>query len=226
LTHALGHTQPCAVHPDAGRRALPGYRVCEPCLREGMTGLDDIERIAWTLWTDPDALLPHRGSDSGRGSSSHKSSPPLNLSVVALTDWRSIATTRGEPDDFEMVVHYWSDKVCTALGLFYPVPPHGKWPAIMVLRQWWHWLCKQQDLAGPCVWDLTNVATLLRDVAMENRGKAKLGRCPERLGGMRCAYLLMVRPDADHLTCPRCGTTWPKLSWRSLAYSIRAADTE
>ncbi|MFD9706195.1 hypothetical protein [Lentzea sp. NPDC059081] len=223
MTNPLGSTQACAVHPDVGRRALSGYRVCEPCLREGMTGLDDIERIAWTLWSDPDSLLPHRGSDSGRGSTSHKSSPPLNLSVVALTDWRSIASSRGEPDDFEMVVHYWSDKISSTLGVFYPTPARGQWPAVMVLRRWWHWACKQ-DFAGPLVWDMTNVATLLRDVAQENRGKAKLGRCPERLGGERCGFLLMVRPDADHLTCPRCGTGWPKLGWRRLAFAIAAAD--
>lgn len=223
MINALDHVQPCAVHPNAGRRALSGYRVCEPCLREGMTGLDDIERIAWTLWNDPDALLPHRGSNSGRSTSSHKSSPPLNLSVLALTDWRSIATKRGDPEDFEAVVRYWSDKVCDAIGVFYPRPQTGQWPAVMVLRRWWHWLCKQ-SFAGPAVWDLTNVATLLRDVALETRGKAKLGRCPERLDGMRCGYLLMVRPDADHLTCPRCGTGWPKLGWRRLAYAITAAD--
>lgn len=222
MTYELGQINPCAVHPDAGRRALSGYRVCEPCLREGMTGLDDIERIAWTLWTDPDSLLPQRGG-AGRKSSGYHSTSPANDSVLSLTDWRSIATTRGEPDDFEMVVHYWSDRVADILGVFYPRPAPGQWPAVMVLRRWWHWSCKQ-SFAGPLVWDLTNVAALLRDVAQESRGKAKLGRCPELLSGMRCGYLLMVRPDADHLTCPRCGTTWPKNRWRALAYSIRAAD--
>ncbi|SDK30837.1 hypothetical protein SAMN04488074_105121 [Lentzea albidocapillata subsp. violacea] len=206
-----------------GRLALPGFRVCEPCLREGMVGLDDIERIAHALWTDPESLLLKRGSDSGRSSSVPRSMSPADDAVLAVFDWRSIATRRGEPEDFEMVVNHWADRVCADLGQFYPVPPPGRWPSVMVLRRWWHWLCKQ-DFAGLAVWELTNVATVLRDVAHESRGKARLGRCPEYLDGMRCGYLLMVRPDADHLGCPRCGKGWPRENWRRLASQIEAAD--
>lgn len=224
MIHALNHTQPCAVHPDGGRRALAGYRVCEPCLREGMTGLDDIERIAWQLWTDPYALLPKRSTDTGRSSSVPRSTSPADDAVIAVFDWRSIATRRGEPEDFDGIVLHWAERVREDLNLVYPRPARGQWPAIMVLRRWWHWLCKQ-DFAGLAVWELTGTATALRAVARETLGQALLGRCPELLDGMRCNYLLMVRPDAGHLTCARCGTTWHKTSWRRLALAINAWNT-
>lgn len=220
----VGQIQPCAVHPHGGRRALTGYRVCEPCLREGRQALDDIERIAHAIWTDPHALLPKRGSDTARGSSSYRSASPANDSVIALTDWRSIAEYRGDPDDFEHVVVHWSDKVCQLAGLRYPVPAKGQWPAIMVLGRMWHWVCKQ-DFAGTCLWDLTNTANALREVAHENRGKAKLGRCPVRLAGLRCGFLLMVRPEADHISCPKCLTTWGRDRWLRLSTEIEAADS-
>ncbi|GLZ36230.1 hypothetical protein Lesp02_84170 [Lentzea sp. NBRC 105346] len=223
MTNRPDATQPCAVHPHGGRRALPGFRVCEPCMREGRQALDDIERIAFTIWNDPDALLPKRGSDVARGSSSYKSASPANDLVLALTDWRSIAERRGDPDAFADVVFFWSERVCELTGLYYPAPPPGKWPSIMVLGRMWHWVCKQ-DFAGLCVWDMTNTANSLREVAHENRGKAKLGRCPVPLDGLRCGYLLLVRPDADHVTCPRCTTRWARDRWIDLSDWIAEAD--
>lgn len=219
----MTHTLTCARHPDTGKLALPGFTVCEPCMREGRHALADIERIAVTLWSDPEALLPHRGSDSGRGSTGYRSASPANDLVIALTDWRSVAEHPGDPEDFEHVVFGWAEHVRDLLGICYPRPRLDQWPSVMILQAHWTWICKR-DWAGDCISQLLSIAAVLREVGHENRGRAKLGRCPVRIDGWRCRCLLLVRLDADHITCPRCDTRWARPQWRQLAEEIEYYD--
>lgn len=51
-----------------------------------------------------------------------------------------------------------------------------------------------------------------------------IGRCPTvRADGAVCGAALFASPWADHITCHRCRSDWPRLKWLSLALAMHAS---
>lgn len=216
---------PCALHPGKGSPAREGYLVCGGCATKLRDALDDIVRLA-ALLTNPYALIPEKRSDLARSSPGYKSSSPANDTVIALTDWRSIAWYRGDPDDVLGVLGHWADKVRASTGLAARSGPRTITGEIAVLVRMFDWL-QRQDLIGRLTHEVLNLQGVLLELAGEARARVPIGRCttptldPDTGQEWQCYQLLQVRPDDRAVRCPRCLTSWSRLHWPELAAALR-----
>lgn len=215
---------PCALHPTSGQLAAEGDRLCLAHRDAVRDALDDITRLAAVL-TDPEALLPKRGSDLARSSSVPKSTPPTDLLLLSLTDWRTIAERPGDPDDVLGLLGHWADRVRRLTGLAARSGPRVLTTEIGVLVRMFAWLTRQAFVAE-FARQVLGLRDVLLELAGEARGRVPLGRCTTPVTDedgqvWQCYYLLQVRLGDEWVRCPRCGTSWPRLDWPDLALELQ-----
>lgn len=222
---------PCGL---CRRLAPEGYLLCARCALDLQHALDDITRIYASL-DGPDALLPRAGG-GGRGSPGYRSTVPLNLYLVALTDRRTVARRPHDPHDVLGVLHSWAEQVREQTGIGVRHPRNSAelreyksvTSAVAVLIRMRDWITRQ-DWAEAFTREVLEIRDALREATGEARGRVRIGRCittltdPDTQEPHLCGYLLQASPDDKAIRCPRCSAWWPRLYWPDLGKALRAA---
>lgn len=197
---------------------------CDPACRDRLRELLDDLADWWPSLISPETLLPGSGG-GGRRSPGFKSTPPLNLSVVAL-----LAPRRGEveqPSGADLihppsVVEGLADLVWAERGEEGPTGP-GVWCA-RYLAVNASWIARQGWLGE--VWpQLHAVHEQVRQVMPDPPGRVLVGRCPNLVdtGGRKCGTRLYRPVEGDLIRCGGCGDEWRRPQWFGLGERIEEA---
>lgn len=220
---------PCVVCRH--RRSAEGSRTCGGCSEELRDALDEIvERYAVQV-LDPEALLPV-ASQVGRTSPGYRSVPPTSLGLLTATDRR--LSLEGERQDVLGVLAGWADHVRESVGLRARPRPRcvTAWrfaqptvpSEVKVLVRMWPWI-RAQEAVAELGRNIMLIRDTLRELAGEQRGKVRIGRCVKLTEDVdvatgqaaRCGQLLLARLGDRSIRCPRCTTKWPARLWPDLA---------
>ena len=214
------------------RLADPGYRSCSSCLDR----LRDALREIAARWA---ALDPRPGAsgDGGRGAPGFGSTPPANVTVIAVRDWRSsreARTWRGadgrlhrehERPPLSVVAELYTlaRHVADARGLTPPdrlqAPDLVRW-----LDSQLDWITRQDGVAG--------FARVVRELAAQLRpltgepGAKRVGECPNTIDDedetRECKAPLYAPLRGETIVCRACGRRWERPAWERLGLMLQA----
>lgn len=217
------------------RREADGPQVCRSC-PPWLDGL--LVEIVELYALAPSAVIPTRGGGP-KVSGSREAPVPARLDVVDLLDQARVPNpsdqAREHPED--QIGHH---SVATALD---------QWVRDWITYDWCHgdhlpvptvstlvgWLrvrledaCDRHPAIDDFAVEIRQVRSILSGALRSTRHSGEpIGRCPIQFdSGERCGATLYAEPYVDHISCPRCGTNWPRVKWLALAAGMQDAQTE
>lgn len=202
-------------HPNP---ATAGYMTCDKCAERLWSTLRTIARDYGELVGDPAHLLPAPGGPGPRRPG-YGSTAPINLHVVAMTDYRA-GLDGVRAISAPAVLGMWVRVIAEDTG--------AAWPSVTVaaMVDWllnrWTWITKQpwvDQLAQECRELAGALAAQLRP---RPPSAPPVGRCPIEVKDSVCGAPLYVRAGDIVIKCPRCGNPWPELGARTFDYGTLA----
>lgn len=216
------------------RLADPGYRSCSSCLDRLREQLREIG-ARWTA-LDP---RPGASGDGGRGAPGFGSTPPANVTVLAVRDWRSsreARTWRGadgrlhreherpplsvEGELYTLVHHVQQARGLTAPPTALRAPDLVRW-----LDGQLDWVTRQDGVVG--------FARVVRELVAQLRpltgepGARRIGSCPNTVdegeSTRECGAPLFAPLRGDTISCRACGRHWERDAWLQLGRTLQVA---
>lgn len=201
-----------------------GVTVCardQAAIREALEDVGDW----WPDIATPDALLPVVGS-GGRRSPGFRSTPPLRLDIVDITNPRLPAAT--EPGDLRYppdVLCGWAVKVAEARD-DRNYQDSVLW-AVGYLLENLTWVFRQ-EWAGELWAEVRDVHRQVGQVMPDSPKRVLVGRCPNLVdtGGAdreRCNTRLYLPSTGSTIPCGGCGRRYERPEWRQLGEDMQEA---
>lgn len=213
----------CMICPPRHRRpSRDGGRSCWPCHDRLHEYLGEI--------VDRYAVLtprPGRGGDDGRRAPGFRSTPPLDLHIVALRDMRTRKVLPGDPLSALRVLTSWAQHVRRSRGQDLVASASV---TVMseagYLRTNLDWVTRQLWL-GPFAREVANVRTQLRASTGEPTPRP-IGRCIAQLEHGECRHALYAphEGEGEIITCRGCDSTYDPLAQVRLRLANEADDAQ